>query len=171
MRHRPRQSAGWSPMDQVRGGGGCGFFAQSGGGLDSVGRNCADPKRASDATGRSMLKSWKHLARHNSGGQALSLPQSGQSSVLDEPFIEEAQSFICVAADTILCSAASPFAKVTCAPVDFFTVAQADTIGARPIAIATSAESIVRSSGKRGNLRRAISAVTPVRSMQITVRC
>jgi hypothetical protein len=54
--------------------------------------------------------------------------------------------------------------------VDFLTVAQADTIGARTIAIATSAESIVRSSGKRGNLRRAISAVAPVRSMQITVR-
>ena len=157
-------------MDQVRGGGGCGFFDQLGGGLDSLGRNCADPKRASDAIGRSMLKSWKHLARHNSGGQALSLPQSGQSSVLDEPFILEAQSFIGLAADTILCSPASPCEKATCAPADFLTVAQADTIGARTIAIATSAESIVRSRGKRGNLRRAISAVAPVRSMQITVR-
>lgn len=135
-------------MDQVRGGGGCGFLDQSGGGLNSLGRNCTDPKRASDAIGRSMLKSWKHLARHNSGGQALSLEQNGQSSVLDEPFIMEAQSIIGVAADTILCSPTFPCVKATCAPADFATVAQADTIGARTIATATSAESIVRRTGK-----------------------
>jgi hypothetical protein len=54
--------------------------------------------------------------------------------------------------------------------VDFLTVAQADTIGARTIAIATSAESIERSTGKTWILRRAISEFALEPSMQITVR-
>ena len=82
------------------------------------------------------------------------MTQNNQSSVLDEPFNIEEQSFIGVAADTI-CSPASPDVKATRISEDLATVAQADTIAARTIAIPTSAEIIVRSRGRRGNRRRA----------------
>jgi len=117
-----------------------------------------------------MARSWKHLVRQNSGGQALSAAQHGQSSVLDAPFFIEAQSSIDAAAAAPPRSPASPCAKVTCSPANFATAAQADTTGTNTIATATSPEIIVRSRGKRGNLRRAISAVALEWSMQITVR-
>ena len=151
MRHRPRRCAGETPMDQVRGGGGCGFSDQSGGGSGSLSRSCTVPKQGSGPNSRSMARSWRHLARQNSGGQALSAAQHGQSSVLDAPFFIEAQSSMGAAAAAPPRSPASPCAKVTCSPANFATAAQADTTGTSTIATATSPEIIVRSRGKRGN--------------------
>jgi hypothetical protein len=157
-------------MDQVRGGGGCGFSDQSGGGSGSLSRNFTAPKRANEAADRSILKSWKHLVRQNSGGQALPLAQRGQSSVLDAPFIMEAQSPIGAAAETTLCSPTPLCATLNCTPASFATVAQAEAIGARTIAAATSADNIVRSAGKSWNLQRAISKLALEWSRQINVR-
>jgi len=169
MRHRPRRCAGKSLMDQVRGGGGRGFSDQSGGGSGSLGRNCADPKRASDAIGRSMLKSWKHLVRQNSGGHPLSFAQHGTFSVRDALVIIEAQSSIGASVADMPCSLAPPCAEAKCTPENFATVAQADTIGARAIATAMSATSIARSASTTWTLRRPLSTFAQEWSMQITV--